>query len=613
MDGRHGVYLIGSQNQSLVFPVIEVLGRVAAYTAEHAIGTQQRIGLVFAIPIIGAVGLTNLEAMGLDGLAVGVEPYLAGADGIIGNRMHGYLLNIQVLGGNALLLYLQGLLLSYIIYPEDADLLTAVNEERIVCRLDANILHGKACSILQESHLVAFHLGIAEEYVLDRALGLTDVVDEFLTALNDYVMNRNVVEVGGILVDLRRILTVREALSQVATPLDAAQHVAEHGIVEYICTDTLDKEVLHATATRTQRLDTEGLVGAVEHAVVTVDVLHIACHLRAADYTTGTTQCQTIAHNDTVGRTIHPYTIDTTARLHRETIILTVEGAVFYQGILGRLDIHAISTTVTKTVDRHTTNDDTVAVLGHNIPIEALFQGNTFHQYVFTVNRSNGLGKEDFLVVLHTIVDTLFQGLLTILGDKLNVKCLFLIILEDFAIGRSTDELATSRQGNVVGLAGIDAGTQRIDLNAFITGKDNGQVVADESAEVQLGTVAEVQIDIRLQLNAPRFPLPGRKYHRTATGSRQLVDGRLDGLAVLGGILILGADTFLQLECLLASLKLTMVYGGQLKLEGSLDRSYLLWHCLRPYLTADRNMLPCRNLRHARCRKHEHSAAKYLF
>ena len=78
-----GILLVGRDDQAQVFPVVEVCGLVGADAPGPDIGSPKRVLLVLAVPIIGTVLLENLESVGLDGLAGGVQPDLAGLDAVI--------------------------------------------------------------------------------------------------------------------------------------------------------------------------------------------------------------------------------------------------------------------------------------------------------------------------------------------------------------------------------------------------------------------------------------------------------------------------------------------------------------------------------------------------
>ena len=81
VQGGVGVLWLRGDDKSLVLPVVQVGGGVAPHApvpnAVFAVG----FFLVFPIPIIGAVQVHHRAAVGLDALALGVQPGLAGADG----------------------------------------------------------------------------------------------------------------------------------------------------------------------------------------------------------------------------------------------------------------------------------------------------------------------------------------------------------------------------------------------------------------------------------------------------------------------------------------------------------------------------------------------------
>ena len=228
-----------------------------------------------------------------------------------------------------------------------------------------------------------------------------------------------------------------------------------------------------------------------------------------------------------------------------------------------------------------------------------MLQRDTLHQDVLTLDGGNSLRQEHLAIVLHTIIDTLSQRLFTIASGLLNIKSLLLIILINLTIGRGTDKFSMTRQGYVLSPMSIDTGTKRVYLDALVTSEYYWHVVLDETAEVQLGTIVKLQIDIALQLNATRLPLTSGNNDSATTQFRQLVDSGLDSLAILGSMLILGSDAFLQFYRHLTGIKLVMVNGCYLKLKGGFYRSNILRHGLWSHLTTGRHMQISRNLRHA--------------
>ena len=77
------VVLLGSEDESFVFPVIEVLGAISPYAPSPYIAVELCMFLVFAVPVVGAVLLEYLESMRMDRLAVSVKPALPGADAVV--------------------------------------------------------------------------------------------------------------------------------------------------------------------------------------------------------------------------------------------------------------------------------------------------------------------------------------------------------------------------------------------------------------------------------------------------------------------------------------------------------------------------------------------------
>ena len=74
---RERIQRVWLDDQPQVFPVVKVLRAIGSYAPGPDIGAAQGVLLVFTIPIVGAVLFDYLRRMGLDGIAIGVEPSLA--------------------------------------------------------------------------------------------------------------------------------------------------------------------------------------------------------------------------------------------------------------------------------------------------------------------------------------------------------------------------------------------------------------------------------------------------------------------------------------------------------------------------------------------------------
>ena len=177
MDRRQGVDGVGGQDQSLILPVVEVCGTIAADTTEHPCRSQQGIGFVFTIPVVGAIDVRYLEAMRLDGFPFCVKPYGTGTDGMVGDRRHRDLLYTDIFGGFTCLYHLDRSLQLHIVHAEDIHHTTSVECQHAVLGIDLHILHGKARHILYTTDTLTGHRCIAEEHILHWQFRLTDVVD----------------------------------------------------------------------------------------------------------------------------------------------------------------------------------------------------------------------------------------------------------------------------------------------------------------------------------------------------------------------------------------------------------------------------------------------------
>ena len=78
MQGGLLIRFIRRNNQPAVFPVVEIPGAVAAHAPMPDSVLSVGLFLVFAIPVIYSVHGQNAAAVGLNGLAAGIQPFPAG-------------------------------------------------------------------------------------------------------------------------------------------------------------------------------------------------------------------------------------------------------------------------------------------------------------------------------------------------------------------------------------------------------------------------------------------------------------------------------------------------------------------------------------------------------
>ena len=103
------------------------------------------------------------------------------------------------------------------------------------------------------------------------------------------------------------------------------------------------------------------------------------------------------------------------------------------------------------------------------------------------------------------------------------------VLFQDGAVALGTDEPSLSGQGDILLSAGINEAAERHPLDARTAGKDHGQVIFHPSAEVQLGSLRQMQVDAAFQFDASHIPHTGRHDDRPSSPSAGLVDGLLDG------------------------------------------------------------------------------------
>ena len=152
--------------------------------------------------------------------------------------------------------------------------------------MNLHILHGKACDILNVADTLAVDCRIAEEHILHRQLWLACETYQFAATVNLHVVHGDVVEIGGIF----RLRRHGETLGQFSHPFRFAQQVAIEGRIFDISPYSFHKNIRDTATTCATALEAEGLVGAVEYAVMTIDIVYTASHLGTADDTAGTSQ-----------------------------------------------------------------------------------------------------------------------------------------------------------------------------------------------------------------------------------------------------------------------------------------------------------------------------------
>ena len=81
-----GIHRVWRNNQSQVLPVVEVRRTVGPYAPCPDVRSQLGMLLVFAVPVVGAVLLKDLESVGVNGIAVGVQPTLSWTDAVVALR-----------------------------------------------------------------------------------------------------------------------------------------------------------------------------------------------------------------------------------------------------------------------------------------------------------------------------------------------------------------------------------------------------------------------------------------------------------------------------------------------------------------------------------------------
>ena len=187
---------------------------------------------------------------------------------------------------------------------------------------------------------------------------------------------------------------------------------------------------------------------------------------------------------------------------------------------------------MSETVYCHSSYDDILAILRHNVPIESLIQGDTFYQHILAIDRSNGLWKEHLTIMMLPVEESLFQRQFAIFAHYLNVESLLFVVLENLAVDRRPYNLSFTCDGDILSIFGIDEGSERIDFYAFVACEHYRQIVTDESAEVQCRSLCEMQIDIRFHFDTSCLPFSGRNDYCASAFGSHFIDSLLDCLGV---------------------------------------------------------------------------------
>ena len=181
---------------------------------------------------------------------------------------------------------------------------------------------------------------------------------------------------------------------------------------------------------------------------------------------------------------------------------------------------------MSETVDRHTSDDNTITILWHDIPVKTLLQRDALYEHIGTVDGGDGLRQED-LLGLHTIIIPGLQRLLAY--DLLDVQAMDLVLLIDLTVDRGSDDLSFASHSDMMFSVGIDKGTETVDLDSFITGKDHRQVVGNLPTEMQATAFCKMQVDIGTEGDTSCQPVAGRNRDRSPTPLGCLVNGLLNG------------------------------------------------------------------------------------
>ena len=181
---------------------------------------------------------------------------------------------------------------------------------------------------------------------------------------------------------------------------------------------------------------------------------------------------------------------------------------------------------MSETVDRHTSDDNAVTILWHDIPVKALLQRDALYEHIGTVDGGDGL-RQEHLLGLHTIIIPGLQRLFP--NDLLDVQTVGLVLLIDLAIDRGSDDLSLAGYCDMMFTVGIDKGTETVDLDSFITGKDHRLVVCNLPTKVQATALCQMQVDIGAEGDTSCQPVAGRNRDRSPTPLGCLVNGLLNG------------------------------------------------------------------------------------
>ena len=315
----------------------------------------------------------------------------------------------------------------------------------------------------------------------------------------------------------------RKTRSQLARPGRVAEHIPDDGPLRGAHTDTLVGEVLATSGTRTAGLEADADLGAVKDAVVRIEVANPAGRFAAAGDTSMATQGEAVAHDDVLGGATNRLAILVAAALHGEVIISATHCRVLDQDIFTAGDIDTVATRNTDRLDLHATDNHLLAIDRCDVPEEALLELHPLQEDLLAVNRAEEGGKKD-LSAIASVVDALLNGGIDIdfLDRKRNLSFFNRTAFR-------TNQTTLAREGDVLLVAGVDAGSERGNLDPLVGRKDGRQVVLDFSAEVEFTPLFEVEFHVALERDASRVPMARRDDDATTAPFCGLVNGLLNG------------------------------------------------------------------------------------
>ncbi len=312
--------------------------------------------------------------------------------------------------------------------------------------------------------------------------------------------------------------TGREAAHEIGR----AEHLPRQGARLGLEADALEKEVFAPAAARSARLEADTDARTVADAVVGVEVADPPRRLASDRQAAHAAQGEAAAHDDVFRGAVHAVAELVAAPLDGDVVVAAVGRHILDKHVAAAGDVHAVAAGRAERTDADAADHHVFAVDGGDVPESGLLERDALQIDVAAADRSEE-GRELDPAAVAAVEQPFGDGRVGI-----NVAVVLGAPRANRAAERGTDQPAPPRQGDVVLPLGVDAGTERIELDPRIGREDRGQKIFDLAAEAHLGALLDVQFDPAFEDEAARRPDAAAEHHATAALAGQAVDRLLN-------------------------------------------------------------------------------------